>query len=563
MDFIKQENPWDVTNIEEFLYYCCPECDTKCKDGETFIEHATNSHDLAKVSLAPYTEDFSNFEPEVNFEPETNFEPEVSMAEPSEEDTDIKPDLDELKPVIIQDEPKPKKPRIEAKVTKHKSHKSERGEKTKCEHCGNSYREINIHLRSAHPEKLFKCSKCDFVTVTEDFLKKHYNAKHVYVKQADGLYHCDFCDYKAEGKAGIKQHRLYKHIQYGRFKCDICEKICRDSRDLDTHKKFKHSGELPFMCDKCDYRTATIQNLNAHKKRHDPVKEVCYICGKAFQQLKAHIERAHTNDSKEEVVCDICGKTVRAGAMAQHMSNVHNKNKVCTICDKVIIGGKRKLVDHLSNEHQVYAHENDIFVCHLCRHKCFTSKDLHDHLLKQHEMKNDQHCEKCEILYPTKSLLAIHLMDCHTYTPVKVASILGCSDAKIVEEVNTNPFPCQHCDKKFASYRTLFGHVKQVHDKSSHVKCDHCDFSTYDNYKMKRHVLSVHTKAYKFPCDKCSFITNLQSVLSQHIKTVHEKSNSIGCQECGKDFQSKNRLAEHMLKEHNIIYKYSSALSKN
>ena len=48
----KQENPWDVSNIEEFLYYCCPECNIKCKNGQLFIEHATQSHEQAKtVSL--------------------------------------------------------------------------------------------------------------------------------------------------------------------------------------------------------------------------------------------------------------------------------------------------------------------------------------------------------------------------------------------------------------------------------------------------------------------------------------------------------------------------------
>ena len=39
---IKQENPWDVSNIEEFLYYCCPECDTKVKTTHAFLDHAIN-----------------------------------------------------------------------------------------------------------------------------------------------------------------------------------------------------------------------------------------------------------------------------------------------------------------------------------------------------------------------------------------------------------------------------------------------------------------------------------------------------------------------------------------
>ena len=41
---IKQENPWDVSNIDEFLYYCCPECDTKQKTKSDFITHAIDAH---------------------------------------------------------------------------------------------------------------------------------------------------------------------------------------------------------------------------------------------------------------------------------------------------------------------------------------------------------------------------------------------------------------------------------------------------------------------------------------------------------------------------------------
>ena len=36
-DFV---SPWSVTNLEEFLYFCCPECDVKDQSREDFIQHA-------------------------------------------------------------------------------------------------------------------------------------------------------------------------------------------------------------------------------------------------------------------------------------------------------------------------------------------------------------------------------------------------------------------------------------------------------------------------------------------------------------------------------------------
>ena len=49
---IKQEgwNPWDVSSIFEFNYFCCPECDFKIRSDfntetkQQFVNHASSSH---------------------------------------------------------------------------------------------------------------------------------------------------------------------------------------------------------------------------------------------------------------------------------------------------------------------------------------------------------------------------------------------------------------------------------------------------------------------------------------------------------------------------------------
>ena len=45
-----QVNPWYVINLEDFLFYCCPECDSKSKDSQDFINHAL-LHEQAKETL--------------------------------------------------------------------------------------------------------------------------------------------------------------------------------------------------------------------------------------------------------------------------------------------------------------------------------------------------------------------------------------------------------------------------------------------------------------------------------------------------------------------------------
>ena len=43
------QNPWVVESIEEFNFYCCPECDFKSKDEDYFKRHAMESHNKSKI----------------------------------------------------------------------------------------------------------------------------------------------------------------------------------------------------------------------------------------------------------------------------------------------------------------------------------------------------------------------------------------------------------------------------------------------------------------------------------------------------------------------------------
>ncbi len=45
---VQHPNPWEVGNIQEFLHYCCPECDFKSKTVPSFQGHAVENHPLSK-----------------------------------------------------------------------------------------------------------------------------------------------------------------------------------------------------------------------------------------------------------------------------------------------------------------------------------------------------------------------------------------------------------------------------------------------------------------------------------------------------------------------------------
>ncbi len=41
-------NPWACENVDEFQFYCCPQCDHKCKSKALFLNHAFVNHPLVR-----------------------------------------------------------------------------------------------------------------------------------------------------------------------------------------------------------------------------------------------------------------------------------------------------------------------------------------------------------------------------------------------------------------------------------------------------------------------------------------------------------------------------------
>ena len=47
-------SPWDVDNLDDFLHYCCPECDVKNKSKTDFLLHAQYEHPNSMAYLCKY-----------------------------------------------------------------------------------------------------------------------------------------------------------------------------------------------------------------------------------------------------------------------------------------------------------------------------------------------------------------------------------------------------------------------------------------------------------------------------------------------------------------------------
>ena len=72
----EDDNPWGVSTLEDFLHFCCPECDVKDKSKELFLEHISKKHPKAKHFLTSWTSSSikSEINPEVIDEEIRNFD---------------------------------------------------------------------------------------------------------------------------------------------------------------------------------------------------------------------------------------------------------------------------------------------------------------------------------------------------------------------------------------------------------------------------------------------------------------------------------------------------------
>ena len=46
---------WEVESLEDFLYYCCPECDNRHPSREEFLEHALSIHKESNPYLMKFS----------------------------------------------------------------------------------------------------------------------------------------------------------------------------------------------------------------------------------------------------------------------------------------------------------------------------------------------------------------------------------------------------------------------------------------------------------------------------------------------------------------------------
>ena len=122
---IKSESPWSVDNLEEFIFYCCPECDEKNCDRELFLQHAFDNHPHCQEYLQIFQvkEEPVDTKHEFLLEDENNDVYDLPEIEPVDEENIPKEENDFSTTEIINQNAEYQEERKVVKKKKYKTNK--------------------------------------------------------------------------------------------------------------------------------------------------------------------------------------------------------------------------------------------------------------------------------------------------------------------------------------------------------------------------------------------------------------------------------------------------------
>ena len=391
-----KSNPWNVP-LEDFLYFCCPECDERNQSKELFVKHALEHHPDAEQSLKSYglqpvkEEECEPGEVEKEsksvlqvVKKEENIEHLESSYEYDDEDFEGDDYYDNNLEDIFEDvEHSDKNKKIHyvnnhqtSLYTKHSkdlstSSKPPSGIVYECKKCHLDFYDVES-LKNHVP-----CSE-ESPEVTEDQLQTAESTKKIY--------HCKFCQKEFQSQSGMLTHVKNNHDMSRPYGCSECSQRFPTERSHKQHMQLAHDISLrknSFFCEMCGTTFTRKTSLNLHirtlhKQGLSEPEYKCKFCNKEFRyrsNMLAHIKGMH--EKSQIFTCHHCGNTFNyASGLKNHIKAVHDKvrSDPCSYCNKDF-SCKQMLKNHIQIVHLGSRSDRCKFCnkdftqrCHLIRH---------------------------------------------------------------------------------------------------------------------------------------------------------------------------------------------------
>lgn len=160
-----------------------------------------------------------------------------------------------------------------------------------CDQCGcfttTCKEQFVSHIKSQHSVTEYKCSQCNYVSISKNSLSTHFNRCHGLQK-----FCCGQCNYTTKIRSYLVRHIKRIHL----FSYDQCGFAAMFKEQLLSHIKNQY-GLTEYKCVQCNYSSMTKQYLIKHiKRRHGLKKFACALCNyrsRIKDYLVLHVKRIH------------------------------------------------------------------------------------------------------------------------------------------------------------------------------------------------------------------------------------------------------------------------------
>ena len=558
-DKMEMFNPWKVDNLDQFLNYCCPECDSKQKSKADFIIHAIDAHPNSREFLPLF--DFET-DKDDTFEPlKSEFSSSNNVSVKLEPISKMECDEENCGRFFVTEESM-----LEHKRNFHQKKSSRKVKKPKKSNLDyedviepSEYLETNVEYETSELID-FEKENNDFEP-TEDFID--------FIEEDD----------KEELQKKIKKVKKRKVTdsddEYGKPKKKP-KRVKTRGVGRPSTSKFKHllvidplDGIQKYKCDLCGLTYKGLPGIMSHVKLMHPTDqkvENCVLCSLTIPslKLKSHMLLHHRKDGIYK--CDWCPKQFKdTSVFLCHLTKEHEIGEFrhkCDQCDKVF-DLKTQLRRHMKIRHEKAC----TVICEQCGDEFLTKKNLDNHMKSIHHMYKItkelaiKKCDKCDLEFEKPEEFNDHLKQC-------------------LEELKD--FKCKLCDTRWVSHLSLSQHIAVDHQLIQHV-CDICGLATTTAVSLKAHKKHIHDKIYdyvchicaqpkiskrlldihmvnahgigerKYKCDKCDKTFAKKSILDSHYQSHHARKTLYQCEQCPKTFWMKSYLSTHVRMIHDKI----------
>ena len=335
-EFEEKFNPWDVKSIEDFRFYCCPECSTRNVHKSDFIRHALTFHpkfqnifdklEDNKGDVKPIKTEMTASETvteNVSNEPTSASNSSVTESSVTKDET-----VDGQSKELQKDIPQPKSANI---FSTNLSDNKELQENInpvnliqsipKVPQATVSYSNINADNTNVPP-----------MSLQTHTLLEHPKAGEVpMVLKIDknDRYNCDKCNKSFFRKANLKTHIKNVHENV-RYNCDKCDKSFSWKHHLNRHIKSVHNNECNILNDPSATSIYTrAKRVKREMQKNDQQSTKLFESKESEEEFLDFLKLDNPLEGKIENTgfnCDMCGKCYSTkGNLKKHIQSVHEK----------------------------------------------------------------------------------------------------------------------------------------------------------------------------------------------------------------------------------------------